>query len=253
VEIDGEQRAFGGQIITFDPAAELSFSNNWESDGWSVPTLIAIRLTALYNACRVGLFHHGFERLGADAATQLQGYEAGWDSHHLDALKAIMRPPNQQRNARISATPTSAARHRTRRTTPMAIEVGKDSIDIGIVVRDGEAALKFYRDTLGFEHIADTPAARGGTMHRLMCGTTMVKVVSAGEPPEATNPPGGPGGGTGIRYWTITVPDLAAITEKCRAGGYAVPVEPREIRPGVRISMVEDPEGNWLEFLENNE
>ena len=68
MEIDGERRAFGGQIITFDSAAELSFSNNWESDGWSVPTLITIRLTALYNACRVGLSHHGFERLGADAA-----------------------------------------------------------------------------------------------------------------------------------------------------------------------------------------
>ena len=33
--------------------------------------------------------------------------------------------------------------------TMMSIELAKDSIDIGIVVRDGDAAMKFYRDTLG--------------------------------------------------------------------------------------------------------
>jgi hypothetical protein len=25
---------------------------------------------------------------------------------------------------------------------------------------------------------------------------------------------------------------------------------PREIRPGIRIAIVEDPDGNWVEFLE---
>jgi hypothetical protein len=38
----------------------------------------------------VELFHHGFERLGADAADQLQNCEAGWDVHHLAALRAIV-------------------------------------------------------------------------------------------------------------------------------------------------------------------
>ena len=135
----------------------------------------------------------------------------------------------------------------------MAIEVSKDSIDIGIIVRDSEAALKFYRDTLGFEHVADTPTGNGGTMHRLMCGTSMVKLVSPGEVPAAANPPGGLAGASGIRYWTITTTNLDEITDECRAAGYTVPVEPREIRPGVRIAMVEDPDGNWVEFLENNE
>ena len=38
----------------------------------------------------------------------------------------------------------------------MAIDVGKASIDIGIVVRDIDAALKFYRDTLGLESVSYT-------------------------------------------------------------------------------------------------
>jgi catechol 2,3-dioxygenase-like lactoylglutathione lyase family enzyme len=135
----------------------------------------------------------------------------------------------------------------------MAIELKKDSIDIGIIVRDSEAALKFYRDTLGLEHVADTPSGGGGTMHRLMCGTTMVKLVSPGELPAGATPPGGLAGASGIRYWTISVTNLDEITAQCSGAGYTVPVEPREIRPGVRISMVEDPDGNWVEFLENNE
>jgi uncharacterized protein YndB with AHSA1/START domain len=87
VEVDGAKRAFGGRILVFEPARELTFSNNWESDGWPVSTLITLRLTPLYDACHVELFHHGFERLGSDAGAQLQGYEAGWHSRHLEALR----------------------------------------------------------------------------------------------------------------------------------------------------------------------
>ncbi len=39
----------------------------------------------------------------------------------------------------------------------MAVELTKDSIDLGIVTRDAEAALKFYRDTLGFKAIGEMP------------------------------------------------------------------------------------------------
>jgi uncharacterized protein YndB with AHSA1/START domain len=89
VEIDGARRPFGGPILVFEPARDLTFSNNWESDGWPVPTLITLRLTSLYDACLVELFHHGFERLANDAGSELQAYEAGWNSRHLEALKAI--------------------------------------------------------------------------------------------------------------------------------------------------------------------
>ena len=52
----------------------------------------------------------------------------------------------------------------------------------------------------------------GGTMHRLMCGTTLVKIVERDEPPEKADNPGGPGGASGIRYWTIAIHDLDAMT-----------------------------------------
>jgi catechol 2,3-dioxygenase-like lactoylglutathione lyase family enzyme len=130
--------------------------------------------------------------------------------------------------------------------------MSKDSVDLGIVVRDGEAALKFYRDTLGLEHIADTPSGNGGTMHRLMCGSSLIKVIEYPEAPEARNPVGGITAASGYRYWTISVTNLDEMAKTCGDAGYNVAVAPREIRPGVRIAMIEDPDGNWVELLEQS-
>jgi glyoxylase I family protein len=132
----------------------------------------------------------------------------------------------------------------------MGIQLTKDSIDIGIVVRDAEAALGFYRDTLGFQDTGSMPMPGGGTMYRLLCGTTLVKLVAPGKEPPAVAPPGGIGGAYGYRYWTISVSNLDELTAACEAAGRAIPITPREIRPGVRISMIEDPDGNWVELLE---
>jgi catechol 2,3-dioxygenase-like lactoylglutathione lyase family enzyme len=132
----------------------------------------------------------------------------------------------------------------------MGIKLTKDSIDLGIVIRDSEKALGFYRDTLGFEHVADTPMPGGGTMHRLMCGTSLIKVINPGRQLEASAPPGGIQGAYGYRYWTISVSNINELTDACEARGYKVAVSVREIRPGVTISIVEDPDGNWVEFLQ---
>lgn len=47
----------------------------------------------------------------------------------------------------------------------MTVQLTKDSIDLGIVVRDAEASLAFYRDTLGF-----TPAATATCREAPTCG-----------------------------------------------------------------------------------
>ena len=133
----------------------------------------------------------------------------------------------------------------------MTIALTKDSIDIGIVVKDAEAALGFYRDTLGFEDTGSMPMpGGGGTMYRLLCGTTLVKLVAPAAELPAAAPPGGIQGAYGYRYWTISVANLDEVTDRCARAGRTIVVTPREIRPGVRISIVEDPDGNWVEFLE---
>ena len=132
----------------------------------------------------------------------------------------------------------------------MTIQLTKDSIDLGIVTRNGPAQLEFYRDVLGFDYEGEMQMPGGGVMQRLHCGTSLIKLVTPGNLGPGEPAPGGLAGASGYRYWTISVSNLDEIVGKCEAAGRSVPVAPVEIRPGVRIAMVEDPDGNWVEFLE---
>jgi catechol 2,3-dioxygenase-like lactoylglutathione lyase family enzyme len=134
----------------------------------------------------------------------------------------------------------------------MGVQLAKSAIDLGIVISDSERSLAFYRDLLGFEHVADIPMplGGGGTMHRLNCGDTLVKLVKFDKVP-APAAPGGIAGACGFRYFTMIVSNLAEIMEQCEAAGVKITVSMREARPGVTIGIVEDPDGNWVEFVQN--
>jgi catechol 2,3-dioxygenase-like lactoylglutathione lyase family enzyme len=133
----------------------------------------------------------------------------------------------------------------------MAIEFGQSAIDLGIVVTDSDTALGFYRDLLGFEHEGDIPMPMGGggTMHRLRCGDTLVKLVKYDDVPEARPARGGIPGATGYRYFTIHAQNLEQVMDDCAAAGVKIVVPASEIRPGVTIGMVQDPDGNTVEFV----
>ena len=92
VELDGVRRHFGGPITVLEPARELTIESNWHDDvlAWPVPMLWTIRLAPSYDGTAVEIFHHGFERLGAAAGAELEGYESGWDNKHLRALRAVV-------------------------------------------------------------------------------------------------------------------------------------------------------------------
>jgi predicted enzyme related to lactoylglutathione lyase len=132
----------------------------------------------------------------------------------------------------------------------MAIQVTKDSIDLGIVTTNGAAMLRFYRDVIGLPHAGDMPMPGGGTMHRLDCGTSVIKLVVPGKAPAGRAAPGGLAGATGLRYWTVTVSNLDAVVAAAKSAGHAIPIPRTTVRPGIEIAMIEDPDGNWLELLE---
>ena len=91
VTIDAEVRAFGGDVVVWEPGREFTFENNWHAPHqWPVSTLITLRLSPMYEGTLIELFHHGFERLGVSAGDELQGYESGWTVHHLAALREIV-------------------------------------------------------------------------------------------------------------------------------------------------------------------
>ena len=134
----------------------------------------------------------------------------------------------------------------------MGIKTTKDSIDLGIVTNNGPAMFAFYRDVLGLEHVGDMPmpGTAGGTMHRFACGTTVVKLVVLAKASAIKPAPGGLSGGTGYRYWTISVSNLDEIVASAKSAGRPVPIPRTTVRPGVDIAMIEDPDGNWVELLE---
>src|SRR3990172_12277297 len=68
---------FGGRIVVFDPPRELTFENDWFESGWDAPSLLTIRLTPALGGTLVELFHHGFERIGEQAAEMHRGFEGG--------------------------------------------------------------------------------------------------------------------------------------------------------------------------------
>jgi catechol 2,3-dioxygenase-like lactoylglutathione lyase family enzyme len=133
----------------------------------------------------------------------------------------------------------------------IVVHVSKDSIDLGIIVTDEKAALGFYRDALGLEWEGEL-ALPGGRMYRLKCGTTVIKLLKLDRTPEAKPAPGGPMRGLGMRYFTISVPDIRGLVAQLEAKGIKPTVPVTEFRPGVTIAMVTDPDGNTVEFLQNS-
>lgn len=133
----------------------------------------------------------------------------------------------------------------------VTINFQRSALDLGIVVANGPRSLAFYRDVLGLVHEGDIPmpVGGGGTMHRLRCGDSLIKLVAYEQIPEHCAVPGGIPAATGLRYLTIHATNIAEILEACEAAGVTVVLPLREIRPGVSIAMVEDPDRNIVEFV----
>jgi hypothetical protein len=98
---------------------------------------------------------------------------------------------------------------------------------------------------------ADFKIPGGSRMWQFACGPCTVKLVTHERTPASANPPGGSRGGTGLRYWTMGVDDIEAAVAKCEAAGAPIPLGVTQLVPGIRIAMIEDPEGNVVEFLES--
>ena len=81
------------------------------------------------------------------------------------------------------------------------------------------------------------------------CLTTLIELDPA---PAAPAAPGGIRGATGYRYWTIAVSNLVASVEKAAAAGATIVVAAKEVRPGITIAIIADPDGNWVELLEES-
>jgi catechol 2,3-dioxygenase-like lactoylglutathione lyase family enzyme len=131
----------------------------------------------------------------------------------------------------------------------MAVQLTKQAIDLGIVTSNGDAMLGFYRDLLGFREEPSTPFPMGGTMYRLWCGESLIKLVVPEPGPEIDPERGAIAKATGYRYWTMIIDNLQEVMAACASAGSKIVVPETEIRPGVTIGIVTDPDGNLVEFV----
>jgi catechol 2,3-dioxygenase-like lactoylglutathione lyase family enzyme len=129
----------------------------------------------------------------------------------------------------------------------MSLKPAKDSVDVGIFVSDIKKSLDFYHGILGLEKIEELPTGFG-TLHRLRFGTSDVKLMDPKKVPSA----GAIGleKQLGIRYLTFVIRDLTGLCAELKGKGVEFTIPETQIRPGTRIAMVKDPDGNILEFVE---
>ncbi|MBA44960.1 MAG: hypothetical protein CMB31_00030 [Euryarchaeota archaeon] len=127
----------------------------------------------------------------------------------------------------------------------------KSGFDLGMVTANGDQMLAFYRDVIGmeFEATINMEALGVAAMHRLWANESLLKIVVPTKEVGA-GISGGMMGATGMRYFTLSVSDVQAALDACKEAGAPIIWDRREARPGVVVGMVEDPDGNWVEFIE---
>ncbi len=88
-----------------------------------------------------------------------------------------------------------------------------------------------------------------GTLHRLQSPGAVIKVMVPNEAPvEADGQPFL--AVKGLRYLSMSVTDLDRVIERCSARGGTVLREPFEFKPGARLAIITDPDGNTMEITE---
>jgi catechol 2,3-dioxygenase-like lactoylglutathione lyase family enzyme len=138
------------------------------------------------------------------------------------------------------------------------VELSRPVLDIGLVVRDFEKALAFYRDKLGMKPTRRIPvdaetARQGGIAYSsfeiqyMEFGDVNLKLIHF---PDAPPPgPAGADGQAGFRYITMWVKDITATYEEWKAKGVEFLSAPIRRTPEMQMVFMRDPEGNLIEIL----
>lgn len=123
-------------------------------------------------------------------------------------------------------------------------------MQIGIVPRDLARSLAFYRDVLGFSYVGGRPVIEGRTLHMFEVDGGVLKLL---EQPTTANPPtphvaGRFQGTTGLRWMTFDVEGIDDIVARCVGRRFQLALT--ELRPGLKVCIVEDDDGNAVELVE---
>ncbi len=132
----------------------------------------------------------------------------------------------------------------------MSVQLKSAHLDLGIVTDNGDSMSHFYEKILGFPQIQEMSLPGIGLLKKYAVGESIIKIMMLKDSPEiAANKVGIPGA-IGYRYCAVHVKNLDEIISSCKSAGCEISSDIRELRPGCRIAIVEDPDGNSIEFFE---
>jgi hypothetical protein len=121
-------------------------------------------------------------------------------------------------------------------------------VDVGLVSAS-TALVDFYARVLDTE--PEPPRVFPfASIHRVRCGPATLKVMVPADAPV------GPASVArfwdlgGLRYVTLWIDDLDELVTRWTRHGGRVDTPPAELRPGVRVAMLADPDGNAIEAME---
>jgi predicted enzyme related to lactoylglutathione lyase len=121
-------------------------------------------------------------------------------------------------------------------------------VDVGFVSAD-RTLVDFWVRVFELEELPSI-TLEPGTVCRLQAPAGVVKVMLPAEAPEPSVPVSPFYALAGLRYLTLWVDDLEAVITRAVAEGGRVERGPVELVPGVRIAVLEDPEGNAIEVAQ---
>ena len=135
-------------------------------------------------------------------------------------------------------------------------------LEIGLCVADLDLSLGFWRDALGLDFISEIPTPAPAAVQSGI-GDSAYRVVRLQLPTgeriklfapdrRMAPPPKGhlPLERPGLAFITLIVRDLPATIANLRAGGISPRKPPYELRDGVLIALVDDPDGNIVELVQ---
>jgi catechol 2,3-dioxygenase-like lactoylglutathione lyase family enzyme len=127
----------------------------------------------------------------------------------------------------------------------MVLQLTGGGPEVGLVVRDPQRMLRFYRDFLGLplDQELEFP---GFHLWWLRCGGGFVKLVHLQQVPDEANPPS-VWEATGLRYFTMRVENVEEVAAAVASAGGRLAYSRRT--EALTQAMLQDPEGNHVELV----
>jgi len=138
--------------------------------------------------------------------------------------------------------------------TKNAIIQGGGMHHVAIQARDWDESLRFYRDLLGMEVVAEFGSETRKIVLLDMGDGSHIELF---QPKEDTPAPGSPAHHDPVMHLALTTTDLYAAVERVRQAGCKITVEPKDATLGdslkVTIAFFVGPNEEIIEFFQVNE